>query len=235
MAAHTGGASDIVDLIFGQDHKPGCAPIAANALSHYIKGSGKTLDVPLSIAVGTTKCQRMSYYWQLNSFFRMVENTVKTGYSYKFATIGNTDKDLWATDYHMNEGQPHQAGTDWWLTIGGGRNALTAEVNCITNANGTFYSVQGLYYVYDLYDWSNKEALGSLHKCGKAKNYLVTGVYPVKITWKKGARYPQLGERIDAAIDFDYEENEFEGIDDNGALANAYKEGCDFYYFNEVR
>lgn len=52
---------------------------------------------------------------------------------------------------------------------------------------------------------------------------------------EKGARYPQLGERIDAAIDFDYEENEFEGIGDNGALANAYKEGCDFYYFNEVR
>ncbi|PWJ09798.1 dockerin type I domain-containing protein [Ruminococcus flavefaciens] len=235
LAAWFGGTSDVIDLVFGKDHKLGKSPIAEKALLHYINGSGKTLDVPLSIAVGTTKCQRLSYYWQLNSFFRMVENTVKPDYSYKFATIGNTDKDLWQTDYHLNEGKPHQAGTDWWFTIGGGRNALTAEVNCITNASGTFYSAQILYYVYDLYDWSNKEALGALHKCGKARNFLVTGVYPIKITWEKGARYPQIGERIDAEVAFDYDKTEFEGIDDNGALANAYKKGCDFYHFNEAR
>jgi hypothetical protein len=33
-----------------------------------------------------------------------------------------------------------------------------------------------------------------------------------------------MGERIDAAVDFDYDKTKFERIDDNGALAKAHTE-----------
>ena len=164
----------------------------------------------------------------------MVESTVKPEQLYYFTTTTTTD-DLWAVNYHESAGINTRAATDWFLTFGGARNALVSEVSCTNNSNETVYTATINYFVFDVYDWndSDEKELDRLNKCGKAKSFRTLGVYPITITWKKGARYPQTkNNRQDTTMYIDLAKTTFEGIDDNDSLSYAYTAG--YFYYNTM-
>ena len=226
-----GGFSLLSTPLVEGDFSLGANSFGALVLFHYLKGSGDDFEVPLSIALAVTNNQRKAYYLQLNSFFEMVESTIKPECVYYFATTTTTDE-LWSVNYHGTDGISTRAATDWFLTFGGARNALLSSVSCTNNANETVYTATILYFVYDVYDWSDTDEkdLDRLNRCGKAKSFRTIGVYPVTITWKKGARYPQTkNNRTDTTMHIELSKTNFDGIDDNNALANAYASGFSYY------
>ncbi|MBS7366024.1 MAG: VWA domain-containing protein [Oscillospiraceae bacterium] len=204
----------------------GATPNGANALFHYLQNDGNDLYISLSTPLGLVKTQRRQYYNQINSFFDMVEDTVKSGNTYSFSTTTTPDQ-TWFVDYHEKSADTQQIADDWWLTFGGAYNALTAEVSSYLDVNNQMhYTAKINYYVYDLYDWDGKdeEELANLHKYGKAKSFRIIGSYSIDIDWIEGKRYP-------TAVNDEYPLNitEFDGIDDNSALKNAYDYGNKYY------
>ena len=114
-----------------------------------------------------------------------------------------------------------------WLTFGGAYNALTAEVSSYKGADNKIHYVANInYYIYDFYDWDDKQEkqLANLHKYGKAKSFRIIGGYSINIDWIEGKRYP-----MSVNSDFPLDNTEFDGINDNFALKNAYEYANKYY------
>ncbi len=212
--------------IFDSGIKFGATPHGANALFHYLQGSGEDFLVKLSIPLGLHKTQRTQYYNQLNSFFDMTEQTIKPGHIYSFATTTNPDE-KWSINYGNRYAISEQVADDWWLTFGGANNALVAEVSCNEEVDGNMhYTAKIKYYIYDYYDWddTDEEELANLHKYGKAQNFRTVGGYSFTIEWIEGKRYPIAVNSL-----YPLSTTEFDGINDGLALKNAYDYGKKYY------
>lgn len=81
---------------------------------------------------------------------------------------------------------------DWYNTTGESFGGMT----CIANNNGKEYNMTFRYYIIDIYEWvedndnppSMSDILHALHKAGQAKEFLYSGYFESKITWKKGEK-----------------------------------------------
>ncbi len=223
-----GGVTPLSTLILEheQGFSIGATPNGANVLFHYLQNDGGDVYIVLSIPLGLVKTQRTQYYNQINSFFNMVENTVKPEKTYSFSTTTNPDK-TWFVNYHEKSAATQQIADDWWLTFGGAYNALTAEVSSYKGADNKIHYVANInYYIYDFYDWDDKQEkqLANLHKYGKAKSFRIIGGYSINIDWIEGKRYP-----MSVNSDFPLDNTEFDGINDNFALKNAYEYANKYY------
>ena len=223
-----GGATPLSMFVleFDSNLSIGATPNGAEALFHYLQNDGSDVCVMLSIPLGLVKTQRKKYYDQMNSFFNMAEDTIKPGNTYSFATTKTPDE-TWFVNYHEKSAASLQIANDWWLTFGGAYNALVAEVSGFEGSdNKMHYTAKIKYYIYDYYDWDNEneKGLADLHKYGKAKSFMITGSYSFDINWIEGKRYP-------TTVDGEYplSTTEFDGINDNGALKNAYDYGNKYY------
>ena len=212
--------------IFDSGIQLGATPHGADALFHYLQGSGEDFFIDLAIPLGLHKTQRIQYYNQLNSFFDMTEQTIKPGHIYTFATTTTPDK-KWSVNYGNKYAISEQVANDWWLTFGGANNALIADVSCDRKEDGKMHYIAYIkYYIYDYYDWNEEEeeGLANLHKYGKAQNFRTIGCYPVTIEWIEGKRYP-----ISVNSDYPLSTTEFDGINDGSALKKAYDYGKKYY------
>ena len=234
---YVGGTTDFASLI-GSEGSFGSTPHGSAALLHFLGNSGEDVFIktfPITIAL--VDCQRVKYYDNMNSFFEMVENTIKPEYSYLFSTVTNLDRgeenspdaDIytksWKVDYHLGSGYTNQIATDWWLTFGGAQNALISEVSCSTSSQGELiYKAKIKYCIFDYYDWDEKfeDRLADLHKYGEAQNYRIFGCYETTIEWVEGSRYPKAQQTPDL------NQLDFEGIKDTG-LKELFSYGLDFY------
>ena len=214
-----GGYTPFSTTVLNKSFAFGATPFGSNSLNHYLQNNGDDLYIPLNIPLGLSCTQRIAYYKQMNDFFTMVEKTVKSGKKYSFVTIPNTNG-IWFVDYHKRNAITKQVAEDWWLTFGGARNALIAEVYF---DGKTEYHAKIKYYVYDFYDWNEKD-LADVHKHGKAKSFRTIGCSSFEISWRKEARYPET-TNVSCALDA----TEFQGIDDHYLLKNAFDYGIDYY------
>ena len=184
----------------------GGMPNASLAMLHYIDGKGFDLYIPdFPFALAETNPGRTRYYYNMNTFFDMVEKNAMIDHKYDFSTVKNINKPgdfeekgaskktAWQTDYHEKGKYNINASMDWWYTFGGAQNALSASVYCHRNENGKIvYTAKIRYYVLDVYDWSetDEKELYELHLAGVAKSFLDYGYYETEIEWDKGSRYP---------------------------------------------
>lgn len=216
-----GGYTNLCRFILGRDtdeFKWGSTPNAADALIHFLNNTGDDFIIDPRIPIGLVGMQRSKYYSQMNSFFDMVENTARqNGHTYCFSTVTNPNTDIWAFDYGEII-DPNQYEEDWYLTIGGGHNAMVSEVYIDNTATGDIeYHAKVRYYLYDFYDWKrNNEELDNLHKYGMAKCFRTIGTYEFDVSWIRGSRYPNDDNRTYLI------NTSFDGIDDNKALPIAY-------------
>ena len=153
------------------------------------------IDYPYAITM--TRPGRISYNYNMNSFFDMVEKNVMIGRSYDFTTV----KDLKATDdknnnpgwtcnVHSQSSYNLNASNDWWLAFGGAQTALCSSVYCYKNDEGEIaYKAKIKYYCLDVYDWDGTDKyerfLNNLHTAGLARSFLDYGVYETEIEWIK--------------------------------------------------
>ena len=185
----------------------GSTPNASFALQHFIEGKGTDFYLKrFPYAIAYTTVGRSRYYDNMNSFFDMVEKNTMIGHEYDFSTVKDIEKprdvrkdgillpSTWKCDYHdLNNTYSKNASIDWWLTIGGGQNALASKVSCYRNDSGDImYHATIKYYLLDYYDWDDNGeiAQSNLHKSGLARSFLSYGLYETEIEWKKGKRYP---------------------------------------------
>lgn len=207
----------------------GSTPNGARALNHYLANNGKDLYIDLYIPLGAVAVQRNKYYIQMNSFFDMVEQTIKPGKKYCFSTTAYPDKDIWQVDYKnrsLDFNTYGQIDDDWFLAIGGANNALVSEVTIDESINKiTQYNAKVIYYLYDFYDWDGTEEkdLDNLNKYGKAKGFRTIGTYTFDISWVHGARYPNIVNQSELST------TSFEGINDYDKLYYAYHNALNWY------
>lgn len=204
----------------------GSTPHGARALLHFIQNSGTDFYIPLEIPLGLSKVQRSQYYAQMNSFFDMIEETAIESNFYSFAT-SQTPSKTWFVNYHELKAYNKRIANDWWLTLGGAYNAMVAGAGCYIAEDGQkHYTAKVNYYVYDYYDWDAIKdfELGMLHKYGKAQNFRVIGSYTIAFDWIAGKRYPEP-----VNYECSLETTNFDGINDNSALEDAYIYGCIYY------
>lgn len=194
----------------------GSTPNAGNTLLHYLENTGTDFNIDPKIPLGIVEEQRIKYYCQMNSYFDMVEQTVKTGKEYCFSTTPNPDFDIW----HINFGNivDTQYEEDWWLAVGGADNRIISEVSSVELENGIKqYNAKVKYFLFDFYDWKDNDvSVENLHKYGIAKCFRIIGSYYFEISWIQGARFPNENEHTELR------KTSFEGIDDYDALEKAY-------------
>lgn len=218
-------------VLYTEDKKfrLGATPNGARALNHYLDNNGKDLYIDLYIPLGAVAVQRNKYYLQMNSFFDMVEHTIKPGKKYCFSTTANPNEDIWQVDYKDRSGDFGTYGQiedDWFLAIGGANNALVSEVSIDESVNGIKqYNAKIVYYLYDFYDWSDTEEkdLDKLNRYGKAKGFRTIGTYSFDISWVHGARYPKNVNQSELST------TSFEGINDYDKLCYAYYDAVLWY------
>ena len=222
-----GGATELSTTVQSLQLEFGSTPHSVRALSKYLTCSGNDYYVNLSIPIGLVENQRTSYYEQLNLLFDMVEQGIKPGRTFSFATTKNPGP-AWHTDFYGPSAYSQQAREDWYGTYGGADNALLSEVYCSKEKdNKLHYYAKINYYTYDVYDWDRNKGeakADKLNLIGKAKSFRVIGEYSVNIEWIEGSRYP-----LDITQEIPLSKVEFEGINDNSALKNAYNYGIKFY------
>lgn len=155
----------------------------------------------------------------------MSDNT----YNFSSSTVSSDFwKKLWLVNYNtgqMNNAVTEQVASDWWITLGGANNALTAEITCCKENGTVSYTAKNNYYIYDYYDWDG-HFLELSHRYGVARNYFSKGCVNFEVNWVQGSRYP-------APSHDDRHGNlaivEFEGIDDGSILKIAYDSGLLYY------
>lgn len=218
----------LLDMLEGKfDPGIGSTPNGGYALLHYLRNSGKDVVIDPIIPLGTVKIQRKMFYEQMNSLFSMAEKTLIPGKDYSFITTQDTNN-LWITDYHNVSTNLDQPGKDWWLTFGGARNGMKASISCTTDTTGKkYYSANITYYIYDFYDWDEKQekGLADLHKYGKAKCYRLYGYTSFNVHWMEGSRYPNLNDKEYNNLSA----TSFDGIDDNNFLFNCFSDSMLYY------
>ncbi|WP_303821980.1 hypothetical protein [Ruminococcus flavefaciens] len=212
----------------------GSTPNGSRALNHYLANNGKDLYIDLYIPLGAVAVQRNKYYNQMNSFFDMVEQTIKPGKKYCFSTTAYPNKDIWQVDYKdrsLDFNTYGQIEDDCFLAIGGANNALVSEVTIDESTNDIKqYNAKIIYYLYDFYDWDGTEEkdLDNLNKYGKAKGFRTIGTYTFDISWVHGARYPNSVNQSELST------TSFEGINDYDKLKNSYHNALNWYNVKNI-
>jgi|GEM_PF-3193815 len=216
-----GGFTPLSGIINNGLSSTGSTPNAAKILLHYIGNSGEDYEIKnFAHAVALSYKQRFEYYNDMNYFMDMVEKNTIPNNTYLFSTV--TDKGrTWGVSYY---GIYRSAiDVDWYLTVGGGQNALVSEVTCTKNEKGTYsYSAKVKFYLLDYYDWDSKDEsnANALHLYGFAQAFFSYGCYETIIEWTEGSRFPKY--KFDSQVDVN--ELVFDGVNDWGLLL-AYSFG----------
>lgn len=217
-------------------------PNASQALKHFMDNSGNMMCFDnFYSAVALTRQQRFNYYIILNEFMQMIEETVVPNQVYYFTTSREPEYRVsYQSDYQIEFLSVSES--DWFLAVGGGQNAIQAEVICEESAEkGKTYKVKLKFYVIDYYDWDKENPvlkhLYNLHLYGMARNFLSYGVYETVVEWNEGGRFPDIVKDSESMEDamkkIDLTQTEFENVRDDN-LKQSCINASSLYIKNEL-
>lgn len=191
------GRTNAAGLIYSIAHKldKNVGPLrhAADAMGRYLDNTGGFYEYPdYDTTFLTSSAQKNMYHEKLDLLFAVAEQTVKPNESIVFQS--NQDNgDNWQVKFIGD--------TDWYLTIGTGKNAILSNIYSYMENGTQKYKADVKFYVFDTYDFGGEdnshEDLHLLHLVGSARAYLGYGVFNTTITWSKGERFSTMGEELE--------------------------------------